>query len=535
MRPPAERDALDQAPCAAVTLDRSGRIVRLNEAARVLLDVPAEEPPAGAAPGWLAGADPAPGDSPGPAAVGPIGGRVFDAYPVPASEASAPATTWWLIDVTERERLAGELAAERERTAFLTEASDEFLASLNLRRCMEVTARLAARYLADAAVVIVPRSGRGHPVAYGGAGGKVEHRELPIDPADVEGLADAMRGFPPAPARWVPPGSLPDWITGPVLRDPAAAVVIALPGHGVPAGALVLLRGDGDDGFTAGEEPTVRFFAGRAGTALSAARLYAEQAAITETLMRELLPPRAGVLDGVGLAARYRPAGDRELVGGDFYDVHPGAPDGESLVVLGDVCGKGLEAAVLTGQIRTTLRALLPMAGDHRRVLELLNETLLQGDAARFVTLVLASARREGAGVRLRLTCAGHPAPLIVRADGTVETARTGGSLIGVLEDIDSTTAEVLLDPADACLLYTDGITEAVGGPLRDEMFGDERLRAELGGCGGMPPEALVERVHMLAAEWVGDGGHDDIAVIAITAPRRAPLRVIAGQEGPTV
>jgi serine phosphatase RsbU (regulator of sigma subunit) len=267
---------------------------------------------------------------------------------------------------------------------------------------------------------------------------------------------------------------------------------------------------------------------------MSAARVYAEQASITETLMRELLPPRTRELGEVELAARYRPSGAGERVGGDFYDLHPAAegsdPEQESLVVLGDVCGKGLEAAVLTGKIRNTLRALLPLADDHKRVLELLNGTLLNSESTRFVTLVLASVRREGGHVRLRLTSAGHTRPLIVRAGGEVETADTGGSLIGVLDKITSTTATVLLEPGDTCLLYTDGITEAFGGPLGDEMFGDERLSGELARCGGMPPEALVERVHMLASEWVGTGKHDDMAVVAITAPRRFHLSAVGGQ-----
>ncbi|GAA0563153.1 PP2C family protein-serine/threonine phosphatase [Actinomadura livida] len=434
----------------------------------------------------------------------------------------------------ERDRLAAELVAERERTALLADASDELLASLNLERCMDVTARLAARHLAEAAVVVVPRSGRGHPVAVCGPGGRVEHRVLLIDPAEVEGLAEAMRGFPPVPQRWIDSRDAPDWMTGITPEPPAAMLVIALPGHGVPAGALVLLRRSGPEAFSAGEELTIRLFAGRAGAALSAARLYAEQAAITATLMRELLPPGTHELDGVEMAARYRPSGDDDLVGGDFYDVYPADradPEAESLVVLGDVCGKGLEAAVLTGKIRNTFRALLPMADDHRRVLELLNGTLLYGESTRFVTLVLVSARRQGAQVRLRMTSAGHAAPLIIRVDGTVETAATRGSLIGVLEEIETTTAEETLDPGDACLLYTDGITEAVGGPLGGEEFGEERLRAELARCGGMPPEALVERVHMLAAEWVGLGGHDDMAVIAITAPGRSRPGAAGGRE----
>ncbi|WP_051712565.1 PP2C family protein-serine/threonine phosphatase [Spirillospora albida] len=525
------------APYPVLAVRPDGVVAELNEAARAILGEITGDPPRDAVPPWLAAAirtperTPPTGTAPidgAPAAHGLIGERAYEAHLAAGAgtgDSAAPdVTLCWLLDVTERDMLVRELAAERERTALLSEASGLLSASLNLERCMEVTARLATRYLADAAVVIVPPLGRSHPVAYCGPDGIVDHQDLVIDPADVPGLTEAMQGFPPVPSRWIDPASAPDWVRRDGLRDPAAMVVTALPGHGFPAGALVLLRRSGRAAFTEREEAFARLFAARAGAAMSAARLYAEQTSITETLMRDLLPPRTRELDGVELAARYRPAGDGERVGGDFYDVHPADgtdPDGESLVVLGDVCGKGLEAAVLTGKIRTALRALLPMAGDHGRVLRLLNATLLNVATARFVTLVLASIRREGSRVVLRLTSAGHAPPLIVRSDGTVEEAATGGSLIGVLEDITSTSATVVLDPGDTCLLYTDGITEAHGGPLGDEMFGDLRLRAELGRCGGMPPEALVERVHMLAAQWAGAGPHDDIALVAITAPRR--------------
>jgi serine phosphatase RsbU (regulator of sigma subunit) len=240
--------------------------------------------------------------------------------------------------------------------------------------------------------------------------------------------------------------------------------------------------------------------------------------------MSELLPPPTPALDGVELAARYRPAGPSERVGGDFYDVYPVAGSGrESLVVLGDVAGKGLEAAVLTGRIRNTLRALLPLADDHHRVLELLNGVLVNdGDPARYVTLVLASFQHRGPRVAMRLTSAGHPAPLIMRNDGRVEAVPAVGTLIGVLDDITSVTDSVVLEPGETCLLYSDGIIEARGGPLGDEFFGEERLSEQLRQCAGMPPEALAERVQMLASQWVGEGEHDDMAVVAISAPRAA-------------
>ncbi|MFI1107710.1 PP2C family protein-serine/threonine phosphatase [Streptomyces physcomitrii] len=518
--PSGPAQAWRNAPCPVVVATGGGDLADLNGAAELLL--------AGARPGtaltdtglhWLAEAHRAPGPVP---RSGPVGGRVgersFAAY---ATGGDGGETVWWLLDDTEERAARTALRDERERSDFLASASDELLASLNVDRSMETIARLSARHLADAAVVVAPASGRWLPVTYADSSGEVTFRRLGAQAEDVPGLREALQGFPPVPSRWIDPGALPDWAVPEGFAGPVGSVVVTpLPGHGVPAGALILLRRSGPAAFSDGEETFARLFATRAGAALSAASLYSEQARVTRTLMRDLLPPRLHQVHGVEFAGGYRAAEHRERVGGDFYDVHPGgAEDEESFVVLGDVCGKGLDAAVLTGKIRNTLHALLPLAGDHDRVLNLLNDALLSLQDTRFATLVLASAVRDGERVRLRLTSAGHPAPLLVRADGRVEPADTHGSLVGVLPAVRSVTAEVSLAPGETCLLYTDGITEARGGPFGDELFGEERLQEALTECGGMPAEAVVERVQMLAAQWTGGGRKDDMAVVAVTAP----------------
>ncbi|AEK43718.1 protein serine phosphatase with GAF(s) sensor(s) [Amycolatopsis mediterranei S699] len=332
--------------------------------------------------------------------------------------------TWWLVDETDARSAREALARERERTTFLGDTSAALLGSLNLDRCLEVAARLAAHHLADAALVLTPAAGANFPAVSCVRGGEPVRARLDIDPDELPGLGEALQGFPPVPSRWLDPDAAPAWVLPEGFGPVGSIVVTPLPGHGVPAGALVLLRRGDRASFTDQEELFARLFAARAGAgagaAMSAARVFALQASITDTLMRDLLPPTLEQLGGIEFAGRYRPARDGERIGGDFYDVHPVVTaEGEgSLAVLGDVCGKGLDAAVLTGKIRTTLRALLPMAVDHHRLPGRLNRTLGDNADARFVTLVLASARREGATVRLRLTCAGHPPPLIVRADG---------------------------------------------------------------------------------------------------------------------
>ncbi|MEK8174802.1 PP2C family protein-serine/threonine phosphatase [Streptomyces sp. M19] len=168
--------------------------------------------------------------------------------------------------------------------------------------------------------------------------------------------------------------------------------------------------------------------------------------------------------------------------------------------------------------------ALRSVESDHDELLRLLNRVVCQDEDGRFVTLVLASvAPADDGTATLRLTSAGHPPPLILRADGRVEVSSTRGSLIGVMPEATALTHSTVLRPGETCLLYSDGITEARGSGPDGELFGDERLAALLSGCVGMPPEAVVERVEMLTAQWLGGQEHDDIAMVAISIPCGRP------------
>ncbi|RUP66682.1 Stage II sporulation protein E (SpoIIE) [Streptomyces sp. NP10] len=524
-----------RAPYPVLVADVHGAVLQRNAAAGHLL--PAAEPGALLAdtvPHWLQAAHcalavPRPQDVAETAEPlrGAIGERRFEAHPTVRDDGSV---AWWLVDDTDRQLAEEALTMERERTAFLAAASSALLASLNLGRCMEVTAQLAAENLADAALVIAPTRGSRLPVVTCLRGGAPAPSTVTADPDGIPGLGEALRGFPPVPSRWIDPAAAPAWMMPEGFGPVGSMVITPLPGHGVPAGALVLLRKSDTEAFSSEEEVFARLFAARAGAALSAARLYAEQTAISDVLMQELLPPVLHHISGVDYAGRYRPAADHERIGGDFYDVHPAAVEGEaSLVSLGDVCGKGLEAAVLTGKIRNTLHALLPMADDHQRMLTLLNTALLSSHHTRFATMVLASAVRRENAVDLRLTSGGHPSPLIVRTDGTVEEADTHGTLIGALPTVSATTATATLAPGESCVLYTDGITEAKGGPLGNAQFGEARLKRALAQCAGMPAEGIAEHVQMLADQWLNGRSHDDIAVVVISAPRTHHLSAVDG------
>lgn len=526
--------AWSSVPHPVIVVSGDGTVRAVSDSAHCLLPaaIPGTDLDA-TAPQWLSQAHRRLTEGPdisgdGHSASGALNGTRFAAHPTVLDGDIA----WWLLEDTgaDLRETRRALTREQARTAFLDEASAVLMATLNVDRCVAATVQLATRHLADAAAVVAPVDGNRLPVVCGD-GDEVEQRRVDADPAVVAGLSEALRGFPPVPSRWLDPAALPDWLIPSDFEGPVGSVLITpLPGLGVPAGALVLLRRASEPVFGDDEELSARMFAARAGAALSAAGLYAEQSAITRTLMRDLIPPQLRRLHGFELAGGYRASEDHQVVGGDFYDVHPGlTPEDDTLVVLGDVCGKGLEAAVLTGKIRNTLQALAPLARDHLGVLGLLNSALLSADHTRFATLVLASVTRRDGQMTLRLTSAGHCAPLLVRNDGRVEEADTRGQLVGVLETIRARTFETTLAPGETCVLYTDGVTEARGGPLGTDMFGEQRLSAVLEQCAGLPAEAVVERIMMVTTQWVNRREHDDIAVVAITAPRRTHLSAVDG------
>jgi serine phosphatase RsbU (regulator of sigma subunit) len=168
-------------------------------------------------------------------------------------------------------------------------------------------------------------------------------------------------------------------------------------------------------------------------------------------------------------------------------------------------------------------------------MLRVLNQALLQSTRQhRFVTMVVGSVSRGDHGrVRLDLATGGHPAPLVLRADGTVEDVRISGTLIGAVQHTVVRPGTVELAPGELCLLYSDGLTEARGGPAGDEQYGEDRLRATLSACAGVPGAATVERIRQVVSDWVHGGTHDDIAMLAVRAPNRTPLSLRGGGAAP--
>lgn len=191
-----------------------------------------------------------------------------------------------------------------------------------------------------------------------------------------------------------------------------------------------------------------------------AQRLTRERREAGEEWQRNLLPAHLAEIRDVDIAVSFRPVGDDALVGGDFYDVVPSG-DGH-LLVLGDVCGKGPGAAAIAAMVRFLLRGAADRGVDPCALLTLVNGELLAHPSHRFCTLVLAFlVARDDGRLQATISCAGHPQPVLLRADGTPELVGGAGALLGVFATVPVASQEVVLDPGDRLVLFSDGLTDA--------------------------------------------------------------------------
>lgn len=257
------------------------------------------------------------------------------------------------------------------------------------------------------------------------------------------------------------------------------------------------------------------------------------QTRIATALQETLLPPVLPEVEGVELAARYRPNGSGNLVGGDFYDVF-GDGTGGWYVLLGDASGIGPEAAGLAGVARYTARALAETASGPREILVHMNRALLRAAPEdRFCTAVLAHLRRSAAGALTAALCvAGHPPPFLQRADGAVLPAiEATGLLLGILPDAAVGEVSLVLEPGDALVCYTDGVIEAHG---RDgEQFGEERLVAVLADAHRRSAAGIARRVEREVMDFRLPDFGDDLAVVAVRCSPAPEARAVRRRGRP--
>jgi PAS domain S-box-containing protein len=410
-------------------------------------------------------------------------------------------------DVTARRRAAEERERLLARARLLAEASELFDRSLDAELTLQRVAQLCVRDIADTCVIL--RGDRDVVVA---ARDGARERELLAALEREPGLAEVMRGGP-AQVTATPAG-----------LGTARSVIVPLRArgraHGVLAAGFDDLGSGGDDDALALFEDLAR----RAALALDNARLYEERDHVARTLQRSLLPGALPEVPGVELAGRYVAAGEGNEVGGDFYDCFA-TGGGDWALAIGDVCGKGAEAATLTALARYTLRAAAQHTRQPRAVLIELNEALLRQQLGyRFCTVLYASLTPRDGRVDVCLATGGHPLPLVLHASGEVETAGSPGSLLGILDDPEISEHSFELDPGDALVLVTDGVTEATAA---DRATGPGRLVALLAGQAGADAATIAEAVERDALEAQGGVVRDDVAVLVA---RAVAARSFAGQ-----
>ncbi|HEX2176606.1 MAG TPA: SpoIIE family protein phosphatase [Nocardioidaceae bacterium] len=300
----------------------------------------------------------------------------------------------------------------------------------------------------------------------------------------------------------------------------AASVPVQAGGRGLGILSLVATH----DREISAEDVELAVELGRhAGSAVERTRLYADRERVTTALQRALLPPALPTIPGVELAAGYEPAGSGMNVGGDFYDV-VSTGSGRWWVALGDVQGKGPEAAALTGTIRPVLAATLHETDDPADALRKTQVALQHlGLDERTVSMVVVAFEAGRTPLEIRVASAGHPAPLIRRSRRTpagaveVREVDSDGLLLGIGEPVEATTAVHRLEDDEVLLLYTDGATDAPVGHGR--RLGDAGLRG-LVASAPPKPQAVVDTV-MTALRRGPGGRRDDIALLALGLSQR--------------
>jgi PAS domain S-box-containing protein len=451
-----------------------------------------------------------------------------------------------VVDITDRRQAELERAAARDaedlardavraaqrRIEMMARVSVLVDTPLDLDATLQQIADLAITEMADWCIVDVRGDGVVHHAA-------VAHRDptmvavvkrmqdrYPSDPDNPQ-VAELMRTLKPQFMREIPQDlivrSAKDAEHLELLRSLNLTSYLAVPliAFGQGNGLMLLASSNGrrldeEDVALAVE------FGVRAGSAVAKARMHAKLQATARVLQRSLVPAGLPQVPGVQLSAHYRSGTTGVDIGGDYYDVFPTA-DGRWWAVLGDVCGKGPEAAALAGAVRYSLRAITMDITDPATALMRLNEVLMAEDwAPRFTTLVLATfvqPNADAAGtddepVVLRLVSGGHPPAIVRRADGRIDVVDSPGTLLGLIAPLELTTVDVELNRGDTILLYTDGATEAR--LATGEEMGQSRLTLLLA-AEGADPEGLATRIaHDLVAR-AGAGLRDDLALLTLT------------------
>jgi PAS domain S-box-containing protein len=279
-------------------------------------------------------------------------------------------------------------------------------------------------------------------------------------------------------------------------------------------GVLTLVRRSGERPFEVGDLALVEELGQQLGLAIRVDRMFRRRSEIADSLQASLLPAALPELPGVELAAAYVAATDAEgiEVGGDFYDVYP-SPAGWGLAI-GDVCGKGEEAAAVTAAARHAIRVLAHWNADPADVLNRANEVLQTTEfEGRFVTACAGYLQWDQGKLRIRIATAGHPGQAVIRADGRVESLAGGGIALGLFPAAEMDAEDIELDDGDMLFMFTDGVTEARS---PDMEYFEDRLPGELARLAGRSAAEVVSAMQALVLEFSQNELRDDVTMLVL-------------------
>ena len=466
-----------------------------------------------------------------------------------------------VLDITERKRaeeererlLAREKAAReeaeivRKRLALQARAGTVLSASLDYEATLERVARLTIPEFADFCMVdVLGEDGSLRQLASAHADPAHENvlRELAqYRTHDAEGLKNTRRVSASVlrtgeavlihEAEMLDDGFRDEAHRALVDRlHPRSCISAPLVARGRTLGTITFVRSRPGSRYDPEDLSLSESLAARCAAAIDNARLYASQTRVAGALQESLLPTYLPEIPRVDVGLLYRPAGEANI-GGDFYDLFDAAPRKKAGlgateagpppawgVVVGDVSGKGPEAAAVLALARYTIRAAAMHRTRPASVLADLNEAMLrhgrERESGKFCTVAYARIQPDGRGTRVSISRGGHPAPVLLRADGTVRPVGYAGRAMGIFADPRLTEQEVRLEPGDALVFFTDGVTEARAPD--GAFFGEDRLADLIRSFADLDAKSLASRLGDIICEFQEGDLHDDIAILVLRA-----------------
>jgi serine phosphatase RsbU (regulator of sigma subunit) len=424
--------------------------------------------------------------------------------------------------------LRARLNRETAASELLADAGALMEDALNQRERAQHLARLAVPSLGDVAMVdIVTPEGVIERLAAQSSGEVADvmvhlRRDAPIDPHGPHPVAEVIRTGRTKHLDQLTDKQIDEITTRDDEREVLrryrfkSCVVLPLGARGSVLGALTLWIMRPANAFDETARRTAKRLADRAALALDNARLHEQQSHIASVLQHSLLPRSLPEISGFEASSRFLAAGEAYEVGGDFYDVFRSGSRSWS-AVIGDVCGKGPEAASLTALARYTVRTATAPDKTPSDVLRALHDSInAERNDFRFCTAALARIQAPANGngeARLTVALGGHPLPIILRRDGRVQSIGEPGTILGVLPSPSLADVEDTLDVGDSLILYTDGVLDIADRAKRGD---PDWLKDQIAVSAGKTADEIAERLAKAAIERHGSELRDDIAILVL-------------------